>query len=43
MFEHREGTEAARLDAFVDGAFAFTLTLLLTRAVAALELSSHRS
>ena len=29
MVEHREGTEAARLDAFVDGAFAFTLTLLL--------------
>jgi len=27
--EHREGIEAARLDAFVDGAFAFTLTLLL--------------
>lgn len=27
--EHREGIEAGRLDAFVDGAFAFTLTLLL--------------
>ncbi|MEO7072408.1 MAG: TMEM175 family protein [Rhodanobacter sp.] len=26
---HREGIEAGRLDAFVDGAFAFTLTLLL--------------
>jgi uncharacterized membrane protein len=30
MSEHqREGIEAGRLDAFVDGAFAFTLTLLL--------------
>lgn len=27
--EHREGIEASRLDMFVDGAFAFTLTLLL--------------
>jgi uncharacterized membrane protein len=29
LFEQREGIEAGRLDAFVDGAFAFTLTLLL--------------
>lgn len=28
LIEHREGIEAGRLDAFVDGAFAFTLTLL---------------
>lgn len=29
LTERREGIEAGRLDAFVDGAFAFTLTLLL--------------
>lgn len=29
LTEKREGIEAGRLDAFVDGAFAFTLTLLL--------------
>ena len=29
LIEQREGIEAGRLDAFVDGAFAFTLTLLL--------------
>ena len=29
LVEQREGTEAGRLDAFVDGAFAFILTLLL--------------
>ncbi|MBA2077107.1 MAG: transglutaminase [Rhodanobacter sp. 68-29] len=28
LVEHREGIEAGRLDMFVDGAFAFTLTLL---------------
>jgi uncharacterized membrane protein len=28
LVEHREGVEAGRLDMFVDGAFAFTLTLL---------------
>jgi uncharacterized membrane protein len=28
LIEHREGIEAGRLDMFVDGAFAFTLTLL---------------
>lgn len=29
LIEHREGIEAGRLDMFVDGAFAFTLTLLV--------------
>lgn len=29
LVERREGIEAGRLDAFVDGAFAFTLTLLV--------------
>lgn len=29
LVEHREGIEAGRLDMFVDGAFAFTLTLLV--------------
>jgi len=29
LIEHREGIEAGRLDIFVDGVFAFTLTLLV--------------
>ncbi len=29
LIEQREGIEAGRLDMFVDGAFAFTLTLLM--------------
>mgnify|MGYP001603102383 CR=1 FL=1 len=29
LTEQREGIEAGRLDMFVDGAFAFTLTLLV--------------